>query len=139
MRAWTSSRRARSRCQSSQTSAVRSKAPWRCSATPPAVSRRASHRARVIRQPKPGARAPEVLDHLTDREVEVLRHVARGQSNAEVAQALHLSESTVKTHMTRILAKLSLRDRAQAVVFAYESGLTVPGHSSHATDDGRSR
>jgi DNA-binding NarL/FixJ family response regulator len=103
----------------------------------PAITRRLLEQ--FVARPKPGARAPEVLDHLTDREVEVLRHVARGQSNAEVAQALHLSEATVKTHMTRILAKLSLRDRAQAVVFAYESGLTVPGNSGRATDDGRSR
>lgn len=103
----------------------------------PAITRRLLEQ--FVARPKPGARAPEVLDHLTDREVEVLTHVARGMSNLEVAATLHLSEATVKTHMTHILAKLRLRDRAQAVVFAYESGLTVPGHSSQVTDDSRSR
>jgi DNA-binding NarL/FixJ family response regulator len=91
----------------------------------PAITRRLLEQ--FVSRPKPGARAPEALDHLTDREMEVLRHVARGMSNIEVAGALHLSEATVKTHMTRVLAKLGLRDRAQAVVFAYESGLTMPG------------
>jgi DNA-binding NarL/FixJ family response regulator len=83
-----------------------------------------------VARPRPGARVPDTLDHLTDREIEVLRHVARGMSNAEVAGALHLSEATVKTHMTRVLAKLGLRDRAQAVVAAYESGLIQPGAPS---------
>jgi DNA-binding NarL/FixJ family response regulator len=91
----------------------------------PAITRRLLEH--FVARPKPGARAPEALDHLTDREVDVLRQVARGLSNAEVAGALHLSEATVKTHMTRVLAKLGLRDRAQAVVYAYESGVTVPG------------
>jgi DNA-binding NarL/FixJ family response regulator len=91
----------------------------------PAITRRLLDQ--FVARPKPGARAPESLDHLTDREVEVLRHVARGMSNVEVAGALHLSEATIKTHMTRVLAKLGLRDRAQAVVFAYESGLAEPG------------
>ncbi len=59
--------------------------------------------------PAPGARAPDTLEHLTDRELEVLRHVARGMSNLEVAGTLHLSEATIKTHMTRVLAKLQLR------------------------------
>ncbi len=95
----------------------------------PAITRRLLEQ--FVARPKPGARAPEVLDHLTDREVEVLRHVARGRSNMEVAGALHLSEATVKTHMTRLLTKLGLRNRAQAVVFAYESGLTQPGQSMH--------
>lgn len=93
----------------------------------PAITRRLLEQ--FIARPKPGARAPESFDHLTDREVQVLRQVARGLSNAEVAGTLHLSEATVKTHMTRVLAKLGLRDRAQAVVFAYESGLTTPGGS----------
>jgi DNA-binding NarL/FixJ family response regulator len=103
----------------------------------PAITRRLLEQ--FVARPKPGARTPEVLDHLTDREVEVLRHVARAMSNLEIAAALHLSEATVKTHMTHILAKLGLRDRAQAVVFAYESGLTIPGHASQVTDEGRSR
>ncbi len=95
----------------------------------PAITRRLLEQ--FVARPKPGARAPDVLDHLADREVEVLRHVARGMSNLEIAGTLHLSEATVKTHMTRVLAKLGLRDRAQAVVFAYESGLTEPGQPMH--------
>jgi DNA-binding NarL/FixJ family response regulator len=93
----------------------------------PAITRRLLEQ--FIAGPKPGARAPEHLSHLTDRELEVLRHVARGMSNLEVAAALHLSEATVKTHMTRVLAKLQLRDRAQAVVTAYECGLVQPGRA----------
>lgn len=67
------------------------------------------------------------LAALTPRELEVLRRLAQGLSNAELADRLHLSEATVKTHVSRILAKLSLRDRAQAVVIAYETGLISPG------------
>ena len=67
------------------------------------------------------------LDELTSREREILLHIARGFSNGEIARALFLSEHTVKTHVTHLLQKLDLRDRTQAVVAAYESGLVKPG------------
>jgi DNA-binding NarL/FixJ family response regulator len=67
------------------------------------------------------------FDDLTERELDVMRLVAKGMSNAEIAEALYLGEATVKTHVGRILAKLDLRDRVQVVVVAYESGLVTPG------------
>ncbi|MGH3171742.1 MAG: response regulator transcription factor, partial [Trebonia sp.] len=74
----------------------------------------------------PGGPAPASLSALTPRETEVLRHVAEGLSNTEIAALLFVTDETVKTHVSRMLGKLGLRDRTQAVVAAYESGLVIP-------------
>ena len=90
----------------------------------PAVTRRVIEE--FARSPAPGPVPPEVRG-LTERELEVLHLVAGGLSNAEIAATLVVSEATVKTHVARLLAKLGLRDRVQAVVYAYERGLVRPG------------
>jgi DNA-binding NarL/FixJ family response regulator len=91
----------------------------------PAITRRLVEE--FVRRPPPGTTVPQRLAALTPRECEVLAEIGRGHSNAEIAAGLYLSEATVKTHVTRVLTKLRLRDRAQAVVLAYESGLVRPG------------
>ena len=93
----------------------------------PSVTRRVVDR--MASQPPP-VRATARLDVLTPREREVLELVARGLSNREIAEQFVIEESTVKTHVKRILMKLHLRDRVQAVVFAYENGLTRPGRGA---------
>ena len=95
----------------------------------PSVTRRLIEE--YVHRPPNGLRPPPPeLDRLTAREVEVLRMMARGLSNAEIASELFVSETTVKTHVAHLLSKVSLRDRVQAVVFAYESGVVQPGETS---------
>ena len=90
----------------------------------PAITRRLIQD--YCRRPEPG-RLPEAAAALSERELEVVRRLARGRSNAEIATELVLSEATIKSHIARILDKLQLRDRTQVIVFAYESGLVQPG------------
>jgi DNA-binding NarL/FixJ family response regulator len=91
----------------------------------PAITRRLIEE--FVRRRPPGSGPPAEVAELTERELEVLTLVARGLSNGEIAAELFVSEATVKTHITHVLAKLGLRDRVQAVVLAYESGLILPG------------
>jgi DNA-binding NarL/FixJ family response regulator len=94
----------------------------------PSVTRRVIEE--FVRRPPASVRTlPPKLEELTARELEVLRLIARGLSNAEIASELFVSETTVKTHVAHVLMKLELRDRVQAVVAAYESGLVEPGES----------
>jgi len=94
----------------------------------PQVTRRLV--AQFCSQPSAVRKTDSLVGHLTEREIEVLKLVARGLSNAELARQLTLSPLTAKTHVSRILTKLGLRDRAQLVVAAYESGLVTPGDHS---------
>ena len=96
----------------------------------PSVTRRLI--ADFASQPRADAPLPRRLTALTQRETEVLRLIARGLSNAEISDTLVIAEQTTKTHIGRILAKLDLRDRAQAVIVAYESGLVTPGEPGSA-------
>jgi DNA-binding NarL/FixJ family response regulator len=91
----------------------------------PALTRRLVER--FVAAPPPATGIPEVLASLSGRELEVFAAMARGESNAEIARRLFLGDATVKTHVARVLAKLGLRDRVQAVVLAYESGFVQPG------------
>jgi len=88
----------------------------------PAITKRVIKQFARIPRPQP----PRQLDELTERELEVFRLIARGLSNNEIGRELYISDTTVKTHITHILMKLSLRDRVQAVVLAYETGLFDP-------------
>jgi DNA-binding NarL/FixJ family response regulator len=90
----------------------------------PALTRRLLDR--YVERPLPGTR-PDALASATDRELDVLRLLAQGRSNAEIAGELFLSEATVKTYVSRLLTKLNLRDRVQLTVLAYECGLVSPG------------
>jgi DNA-binding NarL/FixJ family response regulator len=94
----------------------------------PTITRRLIEQ--FVRRPPPTIGAPADLSELSERELEVLTHIAQGLSNGEIAQALFVTEATIKTHVTHILTKLMLRDRVQAVVRAYESGLVQAGAAS---------
>jgi DNA-binding NarL/FixJ family response regulator len=100
----------------------------------PAITRRMIEQ--FLRRPPPGAAVPPLLKELSDRELEVLCQLACGMSNAEIAKVLYIGDATVKTHVAHILQKLDLRDRVQAVVFAYEAGLVQPGErTANQPDD----
>jgi DNA-binding NarL/FixJ family response regulator len=90
----------------------------------PSVTRRLIEE--FAKRPEPAPQQPKQLGALTEREMEVLHELARGLTNAEIASRLHVSETTVKTHVAHVLGKLELRDRVQAVILAYEAGLVLP-------------
>jgi DNA-binding NarL/FixJ family response regulator len=92
----------------------------------PSLTRRLLER--FARQPLPGVQ-PESVSSLSDRELAVLKLVAKGKSNAEIAGELYLSDATVKTYVSRLLTKLGLRDRVQIAVLAYETGLVQVGEA----------
>jgi DNA-binding NarL/FixJ family response regulator len=92
--------------------------------------------ADFARQPRANPPFPSALGVLTQRETEVLRLIARGLSNTEISDTLVIAAQTTKTYVGRILAKMDLRDRAQAVVLAYETGLVTPGGSDPAKGQG---
>jgi DNA-binding NarL/FixJ family response regulator len=94
----------------------------------PTVTRRLIEE--FVRRPRVGAGEESELSELTERELEVLKLIARGLSNGEIAGQLMVSEATVRTHVNRILSKLGVRDRTQAAVRAYESGLVQPGRAA---------
>lgn len=100
----------------------------------PAVTRRLVER--FVKRPNSAAPSAPGLDQLTERELDVLRALARGLTNAEIAALLFLSPATVKTHVATILRKLGLRDRVQSVIVAYESGLIEPGDPPSAGGPG---
>lgn len=103
----------------------------------PSVTRRVIE-AFADRGAPPAKDLSAAVEELTARELEVLKHLARGESNAEIAHAFTVEESTVKTHVARVLMKLGLRDRIQAVVFAYESGLVRAGEGYSSSPSQRS-
>lgn len=94
----------------------------------PAITRRLIED--FCRGPAPGTPAAGIAENLSERELDVVRLVARGQSNAEIADRLFLSQATVKSHVARILTKLDLRDRVQIAVYAYENGIVRPGQNT---------
>jgi DNA-binding NarL/FixJ family response regulator len=98
----------------------------------PAITKRVIEKFTRIPHPKP----PKELSELTEREVDVLRLIARGLSNAEIGQTLYITDATVKTHITHILQKLGLRDRVQAVVLAHETGLFSDDTTATRTSTG---
>jgi DNA-binding NarL/FixJ family response regulator len=98
----------------------------------PTITKRVIQKFARLPRPAP----PKELDDLSERELEVFRLIARGLSNGEIAQELYISETTVKTHITHILQKLNLRDRVQAVVLAYQTGIFEADARRTATGDG---